>query len=158
MTLVITPSFALAQRYTEGDGTTVRVAPVKMPYSGARNVPELSGGPVYLEEGGLLELLEELGTTVKEIPTVALTAEEQNDYGEWHRLGLANAHLGNYVAQNEREDYLTIGLLANCSSLSGVLGGLQSSGPTRRPLKVGLVFIDAHGDINTGASSPASQW
>lgn len=146
--LVITPSFALAQRYTEADGT-VRVAPVKMPYSGARNVPELSGGPDYLEEGELLELLEELGTTVKEIPTVALTAEEQNDYGEWHRLGLANAHLGDYVAQNEREDYLTIGLLANCSSLSGVLGGLQSSGPTRRPLKIGLVFIDAHGDINT---------
>jgi arginase len=145
---LLTPSLALAQKYTEADGT-VRVAPIKMPYSGARNVPELSGGPDYLEAGGVVRLIEELGAEVKPIPTVALTEEEENDYGEWHRLGLANAHLGDYVAENEREGYLTVGLLANCSSLSGILGGLQSSGPTRRPLKIGLVFIDAHGDINT---------
>src|SRR4029077_4245312 len=31
----------------------------------------------------------------------------------------------------------------------GMLGGLQHSGPTARPLRVGLVFIDAHGDFNT---------
>jgi arginase len=42
-----------------------------------------------------------------------------------------------------------VGLLANCSSLMGMLGGLQHSGPSARPLRVGLVFIDAHGDINT---------
>ncbi|MDP6610345.1 MAG: arginase family protein, partial [Vicinamibacterales bacterium] len=42
-----------------------------------------------------------------------------------------------------------VGLLANCNSLSGMLAGLQHSGPTRRPLRVGLVFIDAHGDYNT---------
>jgi arginase len=42
-----------------------------------------------------------------------------------------------------------VGLLGNCSSLMGMLGGLQHSGPTRRPLRVGLVWIDAHGDFNT---------
>jgi arginase len=31
----------------------------------------------------------------------------------------------------------------------GMLGGLQRSGPTSRPLRVGLVFVDAHGDFNT---------
>ena len=139
---------AAAQKYRADDGT-IRVAPVKMPYSGARNVPELSGGPDYLEDGGLLARLESLGTTLRPIPTVALDAEEEKEYGEWHRLGLANAHLGDYVAEAEREGYLSVGLLSNCSSVSGVLGGLQKSGPTRRPLKVGLVFIDAHGDINT---------
>ena len=76
--MLVTPSLALAQRYTEADGT-VRVAPINMPYSGARNVPELSGGPDYLEEGGVVQFIEELGATVKEIPTVALTAEEDND-------------------------------------------------------------------------------
>jgi arginase len=30
-----------------------------------------------------------------------------------------------------------------------MLGGLQRSGPTSRPLRVGLVYIDAHGDFNT---------
>ena len=145
---LLAPALATAQRYETSDGK-IRVAPVKMPYSGARNVPELSGGPDYLDEGGVVQLIEEAGGTVKPIPTVKLTEEENKDYGEWHRLGLANAHLGDIVAANEREGYLTVGLLANCSSLSGILGGLQSSGPSRRPLKIGLVFIDAHGDINT---------
>jgi arginase len=44
---------------------------------------------------------------------------------------------------------LSVGLLANCTSLLGVLGGLQHSGASRRPLRVGLVFVDAHGDFNT---------
>ena len=39
-----TPVLGTAQRYETSDGQ-IRVAPVKMPYSGARNVPELSGGP-----------------------------------------------------------------------------------------------------------------
>ena len=100
------------------------------------------------DDGGVVQVIEESGGTVRTIPTVKLTKEEENDYGEWHRLGMANAHLGDIVADNERKGYLTVGLLANCSSLSGVLGGLQSSGSSRRPLKISLVFIDAHGDIN----------
>jgi arginase len=30
-----------------------------------------------------------------------------------------------------------------------MLSGLQHSGPTAKPLRVGLVFVDAHGDYNT---------
>ena len=45
------PCSLTAQRYTSDNGET-RVALVKMPYSGARNVAELSGGPTYLEAGG----------------------------------------------------------------------------------------------------------
>lgn len=145
---VAVASPALAQKYRDPDGK-IRVAPVKMPFSGERNVPEYSGGPDYLETGGLGKLFDELGTRMKPIETVKLTEEEEKDYGTWHRLGLANRHLGDFTAENERTGYLTIGLEANCNSVMGVLGGLQRSGPSRRPLKVGLVFIDAHGDFNT---------
>ena len=62
---------------------------------------------------------------MKPILTVKLTKEENKDYGEWHRLGLANAHPGDIVAENEREGYLTVGLLANCSSLPGVASELD---------------------------------
>ena len=44
---------ALAQRYVSEEGQP-RVALVKMPYTGARNVSELSAGPDYLEGGGLV--------------------------------------------------------------------------------------------------------
>ena len=50
--LFLLPSFAFAQKYIDTDGK-MKVALVKMPYSGARNVPEISGGPDYLENGGM---------------------------------------------------------------------------------------------------------
>jgi hypothetical protein len=85
-------------RYQDADGKT-RVALVKMPYRGERNLPELSEVPDYLEQGGIVDRLAEKG--------------------------------------------------ARCSSLMSMLAGLQRSGPGGKPLRVGLVFIDAHGDFNT---------
>ena len=105
----------------------MKVALVKMPFSGARNVAELSETPDYLEAGGLVDLLSSVGAELGPTATVALTQEEEREYGEWHRLGLANGHLAEIVADNTRQGYLSVGLLANCSSLMGMLGGLQHS-------------------------------
>lgn len=140
---------ARAEDRYRGPGGTVRVAPIKMPFSGARNVPEYSPVPDYLERGGLVSMLERVGAEVKPIPTVALVGAEDKEYGTWNRLAIANRHLGELVAENERAGYLSIGLHANCNAVMGVLGGLQRSGPSRKPLRVGLVYIDAHGDFNT---------
>jgi arginase len=125
------------------------IALVKMPYRGERNLPDLSESPDYLEQGGLATLLEREGWRLRPVAIVALTEEERKEYGEWNRLGLANGQLARIVAQARREGSLPVGLLANCSALMGMLGGLQHSGSTSRPLRVGLVFIDAHGDFNT---------
>jgi arginase len=127
----------------------MKVALVKMPYSGARNVPEISGGPDYLENGGIKADLEQMGCVLKPIETARLTEEEDKDYGAWHRVGLANGHLADIVAANEKAGYFNVGLLSNCNALMGMLGGFQHSGSTRRPLRVGLVWIDTHGDFNT---------
>jgi len=131
------------------DGGTVRPSLIKMPYVGERNVPELSGGPEYLDQGGLHKLLEDRGCPAKPALTVALTVDEEKAYGSWNRLALANGDLAKLVAAERRSGYFPVGLLANCSSLAGMLAGLQHSGPTAKPLRVGLVFIDAHGDFNT---------
>lgn len=142
------PGLALAQPKTpEASGR--KVALVKMPYRGERNLPDLSDVPDYLEKGDLQKVLEGQGCRLKPISTVALGPEDQKAYGEWNRLGLANGTLARIVAADRKEGYFPVGLLANCSSLMGMLAGLQHSGATSRPLRVGLVFIDAHGDINT---------
>ena len=143
--LLSSVTVALAQ----SDGGSTRVSLVKMPYRGERNLADLSDVPDYLDKGGIAKLLEERGCRLKPASTVALTAEEKKEYGEWNRLGLANGQLARAVAADRREGYFPVGLLANCSALMGMLGGLQHSGPTSRPLRVGLVFIDAHGDFNT---------
>lgn len=144
--LASTPALTPLMAHTS---VPLKVAIIRMPYTGARNVPELSPVPDYLEAGGLADTLRAMGIDLGPTASVRLTDEEQGDYGEWHRMGLANGHLGDLVAKNRRAGYLTVGLLGNCTSLLGTLGGLQRSGPGRRPLKVGLVFIDAHGDFNT---------
>lgn len=131
------------------EGSSLPVSLVKMPYVGERNVPELSGGPAYLEQGGIQKLLDERGCRTKPVSTVALAADEEKAYGAWNRLALANGNLGKIVAADRRAGYLPVGLLANCSALLGMLSGLQHSGPEGKLLRVGLVFIDAHGDFNT---------
>lgn len=128
------------------DAGRPRIALVKMPYHGGRNVAERSGGPDYLEEGGIVATLSERAV-LKPVETVALTPADERQYGEWNRMGLANGHLADIVETNEAESWLTVGLLANCTSVIGVLAGLQGDAPAKR--RVGLVFIDAHGDFNT---------
>jgi arginase len=128
---------------------SVKVAPVKNSYSGSREEVELSPGPDALERGGLAEILAKLGCDVAPTRAARLTAEQEKEYGAWNRMGLANGHLGTIVADALKEGRFPVGLLANCNGLMGMLAGVQHSGPGSRPLKVGLVWIDAHADFNT---------
>lgn len=130
-------------------GNLVRVALIKMPYVGERNVPDTSRGPEYLEQGGIQKLLEDQGAQTKPVLNTALTAEEEKAYGSWNKLALASGDLAKLVSEERRGGYLPVGLLANCNGILGMLSGLQHSGPSAKPLRVGMVFIDAHGDFNT---------
>lgn len=134
---------------TAQDASPLRVAIVKQPYTGARNVPLRSDNPDYLEGGGLVARLQAQGAVLEPVVEVDLTPAEKRQYGEWNKLGLANGHLAEVVSANERERYITVGLLGNCNALIGMLGGLQHARPDGRLRKVGLIFIDAHGDFNT---------
>src|SRR5213082_1823017 len=130
----------------EGETKPVRVALVKMPYVGERNVPDTSRGPDYLEQGGIQKLLEAQGIQTKPVSATALTADEEKAYGSWNKLALASGDLAKLVSEERRSGYLPVGLLANCNGILGMLSGLQHSGPSAKPLRVGMVFVDAHGD------------
>lgn len=145
LSALLTPLPLAAQAEAE-PGT--RVALIQMPYTGARNVPELSDNPAYLYRHGISDSIRAMGFALAPARTVALTAEDEKEYGSWHRMGLANGHLADMVAENRRAGAVTVGLLGNCTSVIGVLGGLQHSGPPGELQRVGLVFIDAHGDFN----------
>jgi arginase len=130
-------------QYADSAGR-LRVALVKQPF-----VPNgTSNGPTTMASGGIQEALAKLGATVR-VSEVALTREQEPEYGGWKRLGYALGHLGRAVAANEREGYFTVGLLGTCPSMPGMVAGFQRSGPTLEPLKVGLLWLDAHPDFNT---------
>ena len=143
-------ALALANAQNQPAGRkTENVAIVKNAYSGNRGEPELSKGPDTLESGGVAAIVPKSGFKLTASRAAQLTPEEDREYGAWNRMGLANGHLGRIVAAALRNGEFPIGLLANCNSLLGMLAGLQHSGSGSRPLRVGLVWIDAHGDFNT---------
>jgi arginase len=132
-----------AQRAGEGGGK-LRIALAKQPLSPTGT----STGPDTMANGGIQPLLAGMGATIR-IDEAALTPDEATEYGAWKRLGMALGHFADIVARNERDGYFTVGLLATCPSMPGLVAGLQHSGPTREPLKIGMLWLDAHPDFNT---------
>jgi arginase len=131
------------QKYTSADGH-LRIALVRQPF-----LPDgQSQGPSTMAEGGIQEILAKMGATVR-VDAVALSPEENTEYGGWKRLGMALGHFSGIVSQNERNGWFTIGLLATCPSMPGLVAGLQHSGATREGLRIGMLWLDAHPDFNT---------
>jgi arginase len=132
-----------SRKYVDGTGK-VRVALSKQPLS--PNGP--SKGPTTMAEGGIQGILNGMGATVR-VEEARLTPDEDTEYGGWKRLGMSLGHFADIVSQNERAGYFTVGLLATCPSMPGLVAGLQRSGTTREPLKIGMLWLDAHPDFNT---------
>ncbi|HLU05838.1 MAG TPA: arginase family protein [Woeseiaceae bacterium] len=127
---------------------TVKVDVIKQPYGGARNVAEISMNPDYIHASGLERLIESWGgQLIRPVQDVRLDAAQERQYGEWNRMALANSNMAKLVREGRSDDVLTIGLEANCNVLLGMLAGLKYDQQANSQ-KVGLVFIDAHGDFN----------
>ena len=138
------PSLAAAQqRYTGADGK-LRVALSKQTFSPNGQSP----GPNRMATGGIQQILSAHGATVR-TDSAVLTAAENTEYGGWKRLGMALGHFADLVERNEKDGYFTVGLLATCPSMPGLVAGLQRSGTTHEPIRIGMLWLDAHGDINT---------
>jgi len=137
------PALAFAQRYAGSDGR-LRIALVKQPFSPNGT----SSGPNTMADGGIQQVLAGMGAVVR-VEEAALTPDEATEYGGWKRLGMALGHFADIVAKNERDGYFTVGLLATCPSMPGLVAGLQHSGPTREPIRIGMLWLDAHPDFNT---------
>jgi arginase len=131
------------QRYTGTDGR-VRVALAKQPF-----LPNgTSVGPTTMADGGIREILRGMNATVR-VSETALTAAEDTEYGGWKRLGMALGHFGDTVKRNQEEGWFTVGLLATCPSMPGLVAGLQHAGAGQEANRVGMLWLDAHPDFNT---------
>jgi arginase len=139
----VVPRVSQAQHYADSAGH-LRIALVQQPFSPTG----VSRGPQTMATGGIQQILATLGATVR-VQEVALTTVEDTEYGAWKRLGMALGHFADSVAQDQRDGYFTVGLLATCPSMPGLVGGLQHSGSTAKPIRIGMLWLDAHPDFNT---------
>jgi arginase len=128
----------------EARDSRLKVALLKQPF-----VPNgTSNGPTTMANGGIQPMLEKLGAVVS-VVEIGLTPEEEPEYGGWKRLGFALGHLGRAVTKAVRDGYFPVGLLGTCPSMPGMVAGLQHSGKTLEPLRIGMFWLDAHPDFNT---------
>ncbi len=145
--LVMTVIFSTAP-LTASSADKIKVDIIKNPYGGHRNVPEISMGPDYIHAAGLERLVAEWGgELVRAVQDIRLDDVQEKQYGAWNRMAMANSNYAGLVREGLQDNLLTIGLEANCNDITGMLAGLKytSEGDARR---VGLIFIDAHGDFN----------
>ena len=123
-------------------------------------------GPRVMAEGGLMDLLRKEGFEAAAVSVVRLTPEEKKEYGEWNQDALESRQIGKLLSGRRWNEGLGIGLLTNCVDLLGMLAGVQHLTPSAdarpddrnlqseglagiKPLRVGLVYFDAHADFNT---------
>ena len=137
------PVAVQAQKYTAPDGK-LRVALAKQPFSPNGT----SRGPTTMAEGGIQDILTGMGAVVR-VDESGLTPEQDTEYGGWKRLGMALGDYSDIVERNEREGWFTVGLLATCPSMPGLVAGLQHSGDGPEPIRIGMFWLDAHPDFNT---------
>jgi hypothetical protein len=131
----------------------VRVALSQQPLS--PNGP--SKGPATMAAGGIQKILADLGAVVR-VEEARLTANEQTEYGGWKKLGMSLGHFADLVAKNERDGYFTVGLLATCPSMPGLVAGLQHSGPTPEAIKIGMLWLDAIPTSTRPRPRAAGRW
>jgi arginase len=123
---------------------SLRVALAKQSFSQTGT----STGPATMASGGILDSLAKMSVTVR-VDESKLTATQDTEYGAWKRLGWALGDFARIVAQNERDGYFTVGLYATCPSVPGMIAGLEHSSASGRPLRIGMLWLDAHADFNT---------
>jgi len=133
----------------------VKIALVILTYNVQGKGQAGGSGPDALLSAGLVERLKASGHEIACVRRVQLTEAEEEQYGGWNRVGIAGRYLAGLVADANREGAFVLGLLADCNGVLGVIGGLQRGEKPNRPRRVGLVYVDAHGDYNTPDRSPS---
>src|SRR6185369_1592036 len=118
----------------------MRLTVFQVPYDSGRYAERMGRGPLHLVERGLLRTLEAQGHDVELVPL-------RLAYGFVTEAGAAvdlQCQLAQATVQARAARRLPIVLAGNCNTTLGALAGGE---------RAGLLWLDAHGDFNTPATS-----
>src|SRR3990170_107753 len=120
----------------------MRVRLIEVPYHMGMEGVGMGGGPTRLLEDGAARPVREAGATVR-VTRVRLGRRPTDTLSA---LADVNARLARQVAAAVRDGTFPLVLAGNCNSCLGTIAGLF-------PARVGLVWLDAHGDFHTPETS-----
>jgi arginase len=126
----------------------MRIVVVTVPYSGDVSRWGTALGPAALLDAGLVAELREAGHDVVAVRGVELRREERRRDVVGNIATLAARTAEAVRAAVVEDDALALVLAGDCTHAVGPPGGLAQAG-----LTPGIVWFDAHGDINTMATT-----
>src|ERR1700694_1052580 len=135
----------------------VRIIGVPMDLGASRRGVDM--GPSALRVAGLQARIKQLGHQVEDIGNISVKQPEEMSYGEKRAKYLAEIadackDLAVMVEKSLDENMLPVVLGGDHSIAAGSLSGVAAYFK-KKEKKVGLIWLDAHGDINTPESSPS---
>lgn len=116
-------------------------------------------GPSALRVAGLQARIKQLGHQVEDIGNISVKQPEEMSYGEKRAKYLSEISdackdLSDIVEKSLDESMMPIVLGGDHSIAAGTLSGVATHFK-KKDKRVGLIWLDAHGDINTPESSPS---
>jgi len=135
----------------------IRIIGVPMDLGQSRRGVDM--GPSAVRVAGLLGRLKQLGHQVDDIGNVAVKQPEEQHFGEKHAKYLREIAetcrgLAEITEHSLEEGYLPV-VLGGDHSLAAGSGSGVASFYRKQEKRVGYIWLDAHGDMNTPDGSPS---
>jgi len=116
-------------------------------------------GPSALRVAGLQSRLKQLGRQVEDIGNISVRQPEEQHYGEKNAKYLEEISetckgIADIVRKTLEEDLVPVVLGGDHSIAVGTTAGVASY-MHKHSKRVGMIWLDAHGDMNTPESSPS---
>ncbi len=135
----------------------IRILGVPMDLGQSRRGVDM--GPSALRVAGLQARLKQLGYSVEDIGNISVKQPEEQHYGDKHAKYLTEIAetcqgLAETVERTLSEEMMPLILGGDHSIAAGSVAGV-SSFFRKQSKRIGLVWLDAHGDVNTPETSPS---
>jgi len=135
----------------------IRIIGVPMDLGASRRGVDM--GPSALRVAGLQARLKQLGRQVEDIGNIPVRQPEEQHYGEKNAKYLEEIRetckgLAETVCKTLDEDFFPLVLGGDHSIAVGTLAGVACHFQ-KQSKRVGMIWLDAHGDMNTPETSPS---
>src|SRR5271166_6239773 len=135
----------------------IRIIGVPMDLGASRRGVDM--GPSALRVAGLQAKLKQLGRQVEDIGNIIVKQPEEQHYGVKNakyleEISVTCKGLADIVLKTLDEDLLPLVLGGDHSIAVGTAGGAAAH-YQKKSKRIGLIWLDAHGDMNTPESSPS---